>query len=193
MQSLLFVASSYLFGAISPAYIICRALSGIDLKAVDNGNLGARNAGRALGVPVGITVLVLDMAKGLLPVLFARAAGVSFSFQIACGAATVIGHNWPIYYGFKGGRGAATMAGAIAAFLPLEVGAALVLTLVLLRATGSLYLGGAIAVPFAIVLAYGMGRRGVDLWGPLIIVVPLVLRHIPDSVAHLRERKSRLP
>ncbi len=193
MQILLLVASSYLLGAISPAYIICRALSGIDLRATDSGNLGARNTGRTLGTPVGVTVLVLDMAKGLLPVLFARAAGAPFSLQIACGAAAVIGHNWPIYYGFKGGRGAATMAGAITAFLPLEVGAALLLTLVLLRTTGSLYLSGAVAVLFTVLLAYGMGERGADLWGPFVIVVPLVLRHIPDAIAHLRERKTHLP
>ncbi len=193
MQSLLLIASSYLFGAISPAFIICRALSGIDLRAVDSGNLGARNAGRALGAPIGITVLVLDMAKGLLPVLLARAVGAPFSLQIACGAATVVGHNWPIYYKLKGGRGAATMAGAIAAFLPLEVGAGLVLMLIFMRATGSLYLGGIMAVPLAVVLGYGMGRRGADLWGPFAIVVPLILRHIPDAVTYLRERKTRLP
>jgi glycerol-3-phosphate acyltransferase PlsY len=193
MQSLLLVAGSYLFGAISPAYVICRALSGIDLRTIDSGNLGARNAGRALGVPVGITVLALDMVKGLLPVLFARASGAPFNLQIACGAATVVGHNWPIYYRLKGGRGAGPMTGAIAAFLPFEIGAALALALVLLRVTGSYYFGGIAAAPFAIALAYGTGKRGVDLWSPFVIVVPLVLRHIPDAIAHLRERKTRLP
>ncbi|MCK4513342.1 glycerol-3-phosphate acyltransferase [bacterium] len=193
MQNLLLVAGSYLFGAISPAHIICRALSGIDLRTVDSGNLGARNAGRALGTRVGIAVLILDIAKGLLPVLVARAAGAPFSLQIACGAATVVGHNWSIYYGLRGGRGAATMAGAVAAFLPLAVGAGLVVALILMRATGSLYVGGSVAVLLTVALAYGMGRRGADLWGPFVIVVPLVLRHIPDAIAHLREKRTSLP
>ena len=78
-------------------------------------------AGRILGRWIGVTVWLLDMAKGAAAVLLAARLGVSLPFVVACGSAAVCGHNWPVFHGFRGGRGASTVMGAVFALLPLEM------------------------------------------------------------------------
>lgn len=111
---------SYLSGSIPTAYIFGRVLKGIDIRKFGSGNVGATNALRVLGKGPGITVLLLDILKGLLTVLFlgdfiaARTAFIPAEpLRFILGLICVCGHNWTIFLGLKGGKGLATTLGVL--------------------------------------------------------------------------------
>jgi len=124
------VLASYLLGGVPFGWLLARGLKGIDLRKTGSGNIGATNAMRALGRGWGVVAFLLDFAKGAVPVaLFAPRAGPAASLEVArlaCGAAAVLGHCFPVYLRFRGGKGVATGCGAIAAVDPwvLAIGAA---------------------------------------------------------------------
>ena len=111
---------SYLVGSIPTAYIFGRILKGIDIRKIGSGNIGATNAMRALGRGAGITVLLLDILKGFVVVVF---LGDYFSgrpilwqvqnLRIIMGLCCICGHNWTIFLRFKGGKGIATTLGVL--------------------------------------------------------------------------------
>jgi glycerol-3-phosphate acyltransferase PlsY len=127
---LLIVLAAYLIGAVPFGYVIGR-LKGKNLFHEGSGNIGATNAGRVLGRPYGIAVFVLDFLKGAGPTFFAPQAyrmltglsddpfGYAQLHQVAAAAASFLGHLFPIYLGFKGGKGVATGAGAALVVAPL--------------------------------------------------------------------------
>jgi glycerol-3-phosphate acyltransferase PlsY len=117
------IGGSYLIGAIPFSYIAGRLLKGVDLRQHGSGNLGASNTFRILGTAPGVTVLVLDIAKGFLPVFgaakVAAASGLSVHWlTLACAFAAVFGHMYSVYLKFSGGKGIATAAGAFLAMQP---------------------------------------------------------------------------
>jgi len=118
-MNLLFLAISvliaYVIGSIPVAYIFGRMLKGIDIREHGSGNMGATNAFRVLGKGPGIIVLVLDIVKGIVPVtLLANAFGLRDAWSLVIIAvAAVIGHNWTVFLGFKGGKGMATSLGVL--------------------------------------------------------------------------------
>jgi len=193
MKLTLMLLGAYLLGSISPAYHLCRALHGDDLRTLDSGNLGARNIGRVVGTWAGITVLLIDGAKGYAAVAAARALGAEPWLAVACGAACVAGHNWPVYLGLRGGRGAATTAGASLAVVPVGMSVGLVVCLIILRTARSLYIGGIAAIAIATALSHLLGDRGVVAWSQVLIALPMFARHLPDIVNHVRERDRRIP
>jgi glycerol-3-phosphate acyltransferase PlsY len=109
----LIVALGYLIGSIPTAYIAGRLLKGEDIRRIGDGNMGARNAFYELGARVGVAVGVIDAGKGALAVAIALAANVSQLAVLLTGVAAVIGHNWPVFIGFRGGRGEATTIGVL--------------------------------------------------------------------------------
>src|SRR5947209_7857227 len=116
---------SYLVGAIPFGYLIGRA-RGVDIFEHGSGNIGATNVGRVLGRRFGILVFLLDFAKGALPVLMAaRLCGLTElevpaqSLEVTAGLAAFLGHLFPVYLRFRGGKGVATGAGVVAMLLPV--------------------------------------------------------------------------
>jgi glycerol-3-phosphate acyltransferase PlsY len=109
----LIVILGYLLGSIPTAYIIGRILKGVDIRQIGDGNMGAANTFRQLGPKAGVTVGVIDAGKGAAAVLIAQAAGLSLFAVLLTGVAAVIGHNWPVFLGFRGGRGEATTIGVL--------------------------------------------------------------------------------
>lgn len=109
----LIVILSYLLGSIPTAYIAGRLTRGQDIRRIGDGNMGAQNAFRQLGAGVGLSVGVLDAAKGILVIVIAQAYGVSQAYVLMAGTAAVIGHNWPVFIGFRGGRGECTTIGIL--------------------------------------------------------------------------------
>jgi glycerol-3-phosphate acyltransferase PlsY len=187
------VVLAYLLGSASPAYHLARAMRGVDLRKVGSGNLGARNVARELGRPYGIAVWLLDMAKGGIPVAIAVHSGCGTLVAVLCGTAAVSGHVWPVYYGFRGGRGASTMLGATFALLPVEMTAGLCLWVIVSHLSKSLYLGGVIAFPVTSAFAFLTGKSGPRALSPLIMAIPLVVKHVPAIVGMLRGRRPHLP
>ncbi|MBI4583484.1 MAG: glycerol-3-phosphate 1-O-acyltransferase PlsY [Planctomycetes bacterium] len=119
------LAASYLLGAI-PFALLLGKLKGLDLRAVGSGNIGATNLTRTAGKPWGYTAFLLDFLKGLLPVLAARwllsSSGASPAIpplhaQVLSGLAAVLGHIFPVYLRFRGGKGVATSFGVISGLL----------------------------------------------------------------------------
>jgi glycerol-3-phosphate acyltransferase PlsY len=123
MTWLIFAGSavvSYFIGSIPTGFLWAKA-RGIDIRKVGSGNIGATNVMRALGKGPGITVLVIDAAKGFLPVWAAPRVfpdANTVCLQIVCCVFVIAGHNWSCWLKFKGGKGVATSAGALLAFLP---------------------------------------------------------------------------
>jgi glycerol-3-phosphate acyltransferase PlsY len=109
----LIVALGYLLGSIPTAYLAGRLLKGIDIRRVGDGNAGAANAFRQLGVRIGIAVFLIDVAKGALAVFIAQAANIPQAAILLTGTAVVIGHNWPVFIAFRGGRGESTTVGVL--------------------------------------------------------------------------------
>jgi acyl phosphate:glycerol-3-phosphate acyltransferase len=112
-QFIAFAVGSYLFGSISASLILGRVLKGIDIRNYGSGSTGSTNTLRTLGVKAAAAVFILDMLKGVIPVLLAKAVSDDPRLEV------VLGHDFPIYYGFRGGRGVATSMGATIAMMPL--------------------------------------------------------------------------
>ena len=109
----LIVLLGYFLGSIPTAYIAGHVVKGRDIRQMGDGNVGARNAFHELGAKVGIAVFFIDAGKGALAVLIAQAASLSQLVVLFTGAAAVIGHNWPVFIGFRGGRGESTAIGVL--------------------------------------------------------------------------------
>jgi glycerol-3-phosphate acyltransferase PlsY len=109
----LVVIISYLLGALPTAYIAGRVTAGSDIRRIGDENAGAANAYRELGPRAGIIVGVIDAAKGSLVILVAQAVGMSQVVVLLSGMAAVVGHNWPVFLGFRGGRGVSTTIGIL--------------------------------------------------------------------------------
>ena len=109
----LIILLGYVVGSIPSAYIAGRWLTGEDIRRLGDGNVGARNAYHELGPKVGVAVFVVDAIKGMVPVLIAQAVVTSQVVVLTAGVAVVIGHNWPLFLGFRGGRGEATTIGVL--------------------------------------------------------------------------------
>ncbi|QDU84095.1 Glycerol-3-phosphate acyltransferase [Planctomycetes bacterium Pla163] len=125
---LLGLLASYLLGAVPFGFVMVRLVKGVDLRTVGSGNIGATNAMRVLGRPLGLVAFLLDLAKGWVPAaLFAPwstghapfASDVSVAVPVLFGAAAVVGHVLPVYLRFKGGKAVATGCGALIAIDPL--------------------------------------------------------------------------
>jgi glycerol-3-phosphate acyltransferase PlsY len=124
---------AYLAGSINFAILISRWIKGIDIRAVGNRNPGTANVSREVGRGWAALVLVGDLAKGLIPLFLAKAflfSGEHYADYFALlltGIAAIAGHCWPLYHGFKGGRGMATSIGIFMFFIPVEFFAAMLL------------------------------------------------------------------
>lgn len=114
----------YLLGAIPTGFLAGRLLGDIDIRRVGDENMGAANVFRHISPITGIAVGLIDAAKGSVAILIAQAAGISQLAILSTGVAAVIGHNWPVFIGFRGGRGASTTIGV---FLVLMTQAMLIL------------------------------------------------------------------
>jgi len=109
----LIVVLGYFLGSIPTAYIAGRVVKGIDIRQVGDANMGAQNAFYQLGAKVGVAVGVIDASKGALAILIAQAVHIPQETVLLTGAAAVIGHNWPLFIGFRGGRGESTTIGVL--------------------------------------------------------------------------------
>jgi glycerol-3-phosphate acyltransferase PlsY len=129
------VVLAYLLGSIPSAYIAGRLSKGRDIRQMGDGNMGAQNAFYQLNPGIGIAVGIIDAAKGSLAILIAQAANVPQVTMLLVGMAAVIGHNWPIFLGFRGGRGESTTIGVLAAivFWPMLIAGSLAIAVLVTR------------------------------------------------------------
>lgn len=159
------ILASYLLGALPNGVLIARA-HGVDIQTVGSGNTGATNVFRSVGKRAGITVFLLDALKGWIPAFlfplgllaWTGAEGSRHTLGVAFGVAAIVGHNWPIYLKFKGGKGVATSAGVLigVAYLAALIGAAVWAVLTVSTGYASVgSIGAAVAVAISGWVLYG--------------------------------------
>ena len=135
MSPWLLVVASYLIGAIPASYIAGRLARGIDLRGHGSGNLGATNTFRVLGAKVAAPVMVFDILKGTFPVVaFSQWDNTGdWRWELAYGAAAIVGHVFSIYMRFRGGKGVATSAGVFLGLAPVALGVGVAVWLTMLK------------------------------------------------------------
>ena len=171
-QDLVAIVVAYLLGCIATAYYIVRLRTRQDIRQLGSGNVGGRNAGRVLGRSAFAIVAVGDALKGLIAVLFARYLGVGDWAIMLVILAVLAGHIWPAQLGFKGGKGAATLIGALAGYdvmIALLVVGIFVVLFVILRSFTLAGLLALVLAPFALLL---LGRPQMD---SVVVAVPVLL------------------
>ncbi|GMU66500.1 MAG: glycerol-3-phosphate acyltransferase [Acidobacteriota bacterium] len=159
------LAGAYFVGSISFSLLIVRLLSRIDLRTIGSGNAGATNVLRASGRWPALLALALDVAKGVAPVRIAQALGATAEVAAGAGLAAVLGHVFPVWFGFRGGKGVATGFGVFLALFPLAAALALGLFVGVVGATRIVSLGSIVAAVALPLLALGLARGG---WAPAI-------------------------
>ena len=166
------VIASFLIGAIPWGYVAGKASRGIDLRTVGSGGTGATNVLRTLGARASALVALLDILKGLLPVIFARSAGFEAEWVAAAAAVAVAGHCWSPFIGFKGGKGVATGAGAAIALLPQVLLIVPAMALVV-WSTKYVSLGALTAAGLAVLLAVAYAAAGMLDWASAAAILTI--------------------
>jgi glycerol-3-phosphate acyltransferase PlsY len=170
---------AYLLGSIPFGYLIPKIWN-VDIRRQGSGNIGATNVLRTLGPVPAIIVFICDMAKGTIPVLFARQLLLDPWLIVLAGATAVLGHTFPIFLKFKGGRGSATGLGILLGIAPdIFLGAFILVALIILITR---YVSVAsLAVPPLVTLAFYLLKRppAYTLVSGLITLL-IIVRHIPN-------------
>jgi glycerol-3-phosphate acyltransferase PlsY len=173
------IIGTYLLGSIPSAYIAGRLRKGIDIRQVGSRNMGAMNVFYSIGFISGLMVLLTDIGKGAAAVALARWLEVPVPVEFVVGAVAVIGHGFPVWLKFRGGRGGAPLIGVFVFLmpwgLPIAFGIFLVL-LVLTRFPTLSYSIALISFPFVGWLIYHNGNY--VLYSMLMLLIPLI-RYIP--------------
>ena len=119
LLGILSIIIGYLLGSIPTAYVVSRARKGIDIRTIGSRNMGGANVMREIGTREGVFVGLFDIAKGAGAILIAQALNVSELWVFGTGFAALVGHNFPVFAGFRGGRGSATIIGIFLVLAPM--------------------------------------------------------------------------
>lgn len=171
----------YAVGSLPIGFFVARRGRGVDLRRVGSGNVGAANVYRTSGLLLAIIVMAADMAKGAVAVLIAREGGNG----VVAGVAAVVGHVYPVWLGFRGGKGVATAAGMFGVLSPWPTAVAAAAFAVTVAQTRYVSLGSIVAtVLLSVVEWLSPGPRSVDI-GATLVALLILVRH-RSNVARLR-------
>lgn len=195
MHTFVPVILAYLLGSISFSFLYGKLFKGIDIRQHGSGNAGATNTLRVIGKGPAIVVLLLDAAKGVAAVWvgigLGAGSGVAFIPALA-GLAAIAGHNWPIYFGFRGGKGIATTIGVTATLClvpSLIAGAAAILLIALTRYVSL----GSLAFAALIPILVGFMHYPPELfWTTVAIGVFAIVRHRTNIVKLVNGKENKL-
>ena len=191
---------AYLLGSVPTSVWIGKAFYNIDVREFGSGNAGATNTFRVLGRNAGIPVLIIDILKGAAAVALAWFSGFSpeenefINLQLGLGVAALLGHIFPIFAGFRGGKGVATMVGIVMCILPLACGICLAVFLLILFTTRIVSLSSMIAgACFPIVLnVFLHNDNPILMVFSIVVAVLLVITHRKNIRRLLRNEESRV-
>jgi glycerol-3-phosphate acyltransferase PlsY len=186
---------AYLLGTLLGSLILGR-LRGVDIRSMGSGNAGATNALRTQGKLFGFLVLIVDIAKGLfavwwLPTATLPAVGIDPDLPrewltLACGFAVIVGHVYPVWFGFRGGKGAATMFGVVATVEPRLLVPLLVSWFVVLVLTGYVSLATMLSGVALVVAVYILEPNNVPLLSFSVAVSAFVVYTHRGNIARMR-------
>ena len=177
LNYIIIAVSAYLLGSISFGMIVAKLAGGPNLREVGSKNTGATNVLRVMGLKIGLIVFVLDILKALIACIIGR-VWLGLNGAMLAGLAVVIGHNWPCFFQFKGGKGVASTLAVMLLTFPIPAIICYVVAIVLIATTKYVSLGSiTLAALFAIlVIATNWANWLVILW-VLIIAGLLIWRH----------------
>lgn len=186
------IVCSYLLGSVSFSVLIAKWLKGIDIRHHGSGNAGATNTLRVLGKGPAIGVLLLDTLKGIVAVVIGRLVADADWVPVVCGIAAIAGHNWPIFFRFRGGKGIATTIGVLAmlSFIPaLIAGIIAILASVWKRYVS---LGSLIFTGLTPIFMWIYGDHLSNILGSALLFVFAVYRHRTNIKKLVQGTENRL-
>jgi len=198
--SVIAVVLAYLAGSIPSAVWAGKLFHGIDVREHGSGNAGATNTVRVLGWKTGIPVLLFDLFKGWLAAMLPRfldaapeSSETLMVLQIACGLAAILGHVFPLFAGFRGGKGVATTFGVLLALHPLLTLTCAGIFLIVLLASGYVSLGSMIAVamfPILLVTLFKSPSVWLTVFS-VIVAAAVIITHTKNIKRLLRGEEKR--
>ena len=186
LTDLALIVLAYLLGSLSFGLLIARMYGGADLRRRGSGNIGATNVARTLGKTAGILTLLGDGAKGLVAVLLAQVWGQASILPAVVACAAVLGHMFPLYHGFRGGKGVATALGVLLPTLPLPLLGGLLVWLVVVTIWRYVSFGSILAALVVPLLAV-LWSYPWSLVLAAVLIALLVLYKHRDNVHRLRQ------
>jgi glycerol-3-phosphate acyltransferase PlsY len=184
---------SYLIGSVPWGFVLGKTLKGVDVRQYGSGKTGSANVTRSLGPRIGVAVMLLDMSKGAVAILIARALGGGVFAETLAGIAAFLGHNWSIFIKFGGGRGVSTGVGGLFAISPLGGLVASVFAFGTMAATRYVSIGsmvGAVAGAVAMVVLSANGRLHSG-YLPYMVIAPLIVLRHADNIGRLLKGQER--
>lgn len=186
----LMIAIAYVAGTFPSAIIVARA-SGVDIAAVGSGNPGASNVTRVLGWRKGVWVYVLDALKGAVPTALALLIdGRPLAYW--CASAAIVGHMFPVFRHFRGGKGVATGSGALIVLQPLIFAVAVPAWWIVTKVTGKAAIGSLVAallVPIGLIV---LGQPAWEFFAVAAVTALIMLKHADNVVRLLRREEHSL-
>lgn len=204
MKEVFLVIAAYLIGSIPTALIISRKYFGIDIRDYGSGNMGATNTFRTLGQKYGIIVMVMDILKGMLAVglfylipfyLRSEHEQDRTNLMIALGMAAVLGHIFPIFANFKGGKGVATLLGMLIAIQPVVAVCCFGVFLMVLFLTRYVSLSsilGAMMLPISVLWIWNENEISYRIFA-LLVAFLVVITHQKNIGRLIKGAESRMP
>jgi acyl phosphate:glycerol-3-phosphate acyltransferase len=169
--------AGYLIGSIPFAYLLGRRHRGIDLRLAGSGNVGAANLLRTTTKKIGVSAMALDVGKGLASVLMARQIDPGGTGPAVAGIAAVLGHIYPVWLGFRGGKGVATTCGVFSILAPQATAIATLVFLALVWWTRYISLGSVAGSIILAPLAYITGAGEMTVIAAVIVAAIVAHRH----------------
>jgi glycerol-3-phosphate acyltransferase PlsY len=173
------IIASYLIGSIPVSYLVARYWKGIDIRNVGSGNVGTTNVWRNAGPVAGVLACAGDLGKGVLTILLAKHFGGA-EVVAAAGIAALVGHSWPVFLGFKGGKMVATFVGVIAAIAPPVFLITAALWLAVTWLSGYVSAGSIVAVLSIPFLIWAFELEWPYLALGILVAALVVYKHIPN-------------
>ncbi|MBZ4687421.1 MAG: acyl phosphate:glycerol-3-phosphate acyltransferase [Clostridia bacterium] len=193
MKSLLVILVGYFLGSIPSALIVGKVLAGIDIREHGSGNLGATNTFRILGPKAGTIVITADILKGAIPTYLGLSLG-GVPLALLAGVAAIFGHSFPLFAGFRGGKGIATGAGVYLIIMPLALLIAVGVFLTVLFTTSYVSLSSMLAAITLLILSF-VFKKGLLINLITLAVAAFVIYRHRSNIKRLwngTENKARI-
>ncbi|MDO9000003.1 MAG: glycerol-3-phosphate 1-O-acyltransferase PlsY [Bacteroidota bacterium] len=195
-----FIILAYLIGSIPTAVWIGKTFYNIDVREFGSGNAGATNTFRVLGQKAGIPVLIIDILKGATAVSLAFLSSYIFesdefvNLQLALGIAALVGHIFPVFAGFRGGKGVATILGIVMCILPLSCCVSLIVFLIVLFTSRMVSLSsmiGGFAFPFILHFVFGNTNPILTSFS-IVVALLLIITHRKNIIRIVNKQESKI-
>ena len=192
-MNLLILFLGYLFGSFPSGYLAGRIVKGIDIRSLGSGSTGATNVLRHIGKRAAIAVFLLDVFKGVISILLAKYFLLNDSWQVAIGLSTLIGHIWPVWLNWRGGKAVATGLGIFLG-LSWQVGLAtlgvFILMITLFRIVSLASVSAAIALPFIMFISFKTSSISLPFLVISLLAMTLVIWRHRENILRLMKGKE---